>query len=224
MWPSGDAAGFDMTCNCEATDRHFGPTRAKNDLAAYRRRGATGTARRLLRMVGDCQVQVETLLDIGAGVGILHHELLARGVRSATHVEASRAFVQAAQDENGRRGQAGRVTFLHGDFLTLAPTIPAADLVTLDRVLCCYHELEPLLLTSAARSRHYWAASFPRERWYVHLGNRWANWRRARAGNAFRTFVHPVAQIYRLLAQAGLRPLMVSRRLVWETVVCIRES
>ena len=41
----------------------------------------------------------------------------------------------------------GRVTFLHGDFLTLASTIPAADLVTLDRVLCCYHELDPLLLT-----------------------------------------------------------------------------
>jgi magnesium-protoporphyrin O-methyltransferase len=175
-------------------------------------------------MIGDCQVQVETLLDIGAGVGILHHELLAREVRSATHVEASRAFVEAAQDETGRRGQVGRVTFLHGDFLALAPTIQAADLVTLDRVLCCYHELEPLLLTSAARSRRYWAASFPREHWYVRLGNRWENWRRARAGNAFCTFVHPVAEIYRLLAQAGLRPLRVSRRPVWETVLCIRES
>ena len=29
-------------------------------------------------MIGDCQVQAETLLDIGAGVGILHHELLAK--------------------------------------------------------------------------------------------------------------------------------------------------
>ncbi|HEY7027151.1 MAG TPA: class I SAM-dependent methyltransferase [Gemmatimonadales bacterium] len=213
-----------MACNCEATDRHFGPIRAQNDLAAYRRRGATGTARRLLRMIGDCQVQVETLLDIGAGVGILHHELLARGVSSATHVEASRAFVEAAQEETGRRGQTGRVEFLHGDFLALAPSIAQADLVTLDRVICCYPEYEPLLLTSAALTQRYWAASFPRERWYVHLGNRWENWRRARAGNAFRTFIHPVAEIYRLLAQAGLRPLSLTRRLVWETVVCIRES
>lgn len=175
-------------------------------------------------MIGDCQVQAETLLDIGAGVGILHHELLARGVERATHVEASRAFVEAAQDETGRRGQDGRVTFLHGDFLALAPAIPSADLVTLDRVLCCYHELEPLLLTSAAPSRRYWAASFPQDRWYIHLGNRWENWRRARNGDAFRSFVHPVTRIYQLLAQAGLRPLLVSRRLVWETVVCIRES
>ena len=213
-----------MTCHCEATDHHFGPARAQEDLAAYRRRGATGTARRLLRMVGDCQVQAETLLDIGAGVGILHHELLARGVGTAMHVEASRAFVQAAQDETGRRGQGERVTFLHGDFLALAPTIPAADLVTLDRVLCCYHELDPLLLTSAARSRRYWAASFPRDRWYVRLHTRWENRRRARDGDAFRTFVHPVMRIYRLLAQAGLRPLRVSRRPVWETVLCIRES
>jgi hypothetical protein len=74
-----------MTCHCEATDHHFGPARAQEDLEAYRRRGATGTARRLLRLVGDCQVQAETLLDIGAGVGILHHELLARGVGTAMH-------------------------------------------------------------------------------------------------------------------------------------------
>jgi hypothetical protein len=114
------------------------------------------------------------------------------------HVEASRAFVQAAQDETGRRGQGGRVTFLHGDFLALASTIPAADLVTLDRVLCCYHELDPLLLTSAALSRRYWAASFPRNRWYVHLYTRWENHRRGRNGDAFRTFVHPVARIYQL--------------------------
>src|SRR4029453_16590373 len=112
-----------MTCHCEATDPHFGPARAQEDLEAYRRRGATGTARRLLRLMGDCQGQAEALLALRAGGGILRHELPARGVGTAMDVEASRAFVQAAQDETGRRGHGGRVTFLHGDFLALAPTI-----------------------------------------------------------------------------------------------------
>jgi hypothetical protein len=51
--------------------------------------------------------------------------------------------VQVAQDEANRRGHAEQVQFLHGDFLALAPAIAPADLVTLDRVLCCYPELEP---------------------------------------------------------------------------------
>src|SRR5262245_20095992 len=116
-----------MTCCCEATDRHFGQARARDDLATYRRRGPTGTARGLLRMLGENSIQAETVLDIGAGVGVLHHELLARGVGTAVHVEASQAFVEAAQDEAGRRGHSGRVTFLHGNFLALAPTIAPAD-------------------------------------------------------------------------------------------------
>jgi Methyltransferase domain len=213
-----------MTCHCEATERHFGPARAQKELAAYRRGGPRGTARLLLRMMRESQVRADTLLDIGAGVGVLHHELLHDGVRAAVHVEAARAYMEAARDEAQRRGQAERVRFLHGDFLTLVDTIGPADLVTLDRVICCYPELEPLLLGSAARARRYWAASFPRDVWYTRLHTRWQNRLRARAGNAFRTFVHPIARIYELLRSTGLRPLRVYRRPVWETVLCIRED
>jgi 16S rRNA A1518/A1519 N6-dimethyltransferase RsmA/KsgA/DIM1 with predicted DNA glycosylase/AP lyase activity len=37
-----------------------------------------------------------TLLDIGAGIGVLHHELLERGVGRAVHLEAAAAYVAAA--------------------------------------------------------------------------------------------------------------------------------
>jgi magnesium-protoporphyrin O-methyltransferase len=213
-----------MTCHCEATDRHFGAARAESELAAYRRHGPSGTARLMLRLLRETGARADTLLDIGAGIGVLHHELLANGVGTAVHVDAARAYVQAAQEEADRRGQVGRVQFLHGDFLALVTAIMPADLVALDRVLCCYPELEPLLLASAARTGRYWIASFPRDLWYVRLHTRWQNYLRARAGNAFRTFVHPVARIYDLLSRSGLRPVRVWRRPVWEVVVCIRED
>jgi hypothetical protein len=213
-----------MTCDCAATDRHFGTARAQKELAAYRRHGPKGTARLVLRLLRETHTRADTLLDIGAGIGILHHELLADGVHTAVHVEAARAYVRAAQEEASRRSQAARVQFLHGDFLALAPTLMPADLVTLDRVVCCYPELDPLLVASAARARRYWAASFPRDRWYTRLHARWQNHFRARAGNAFRTFVHPVARIYDLLSYSGLRPLRVWRGPIWEVVICIRED
>jgi magnesium-protoporphyrin O-methyltransferase len=212
-----------VTCHCEATDLHFGPARAEEELATYRRRGPTGTARRLLGMVRRAGIHADTLLDIGGGVGVLVHELLTdNGAGAAVYVEAARAYVDAARQESTRRGHRERVRFLHGDFNALASAVGPADLVTLDRVLCCYPELDPLLLASAARARRYWAASFPRNRWYVRLHAGWQNWRRARAGNAFRTTVHPVERIYELLSNAGMRPLLVSRRPVWEIVLCER--
>jgi hypothetical protein len=213
-----------VTCHCEAADRHFGATRADEELAAYRRRGAQGTARRLLRVLKEHHVRVETLLDIGAGVGVLHHELLADGVRAAVHVEASDAYLQTAQEESTRRGHAARVEFVHGDFVTLAPEIMPADLVTLDRVICCYDRLEPLVGVSAARARRWWAASFPSDWWYTRLHARWENWRRARVGNAFRTFIHPVARIYELLGWSGLRPVRVWRGPIWEVILCVRDG
>jgi ubiquinone/menaquinone biosynthesis C-methylase UbiE len=139
-----------VTCHCEAADRHFDTARAEQELAQYRRRGPRGTARRLLHLLRKGGVRPETLLDIGAGVGVVHHELLADGVATAVHVEASSAYLQAARSESVRRGQAERVEFVHGDFVALAPGIASADLVTLDRVICCYDALEPLLAESAA--------------------------------------------------------------------------
>jgi magnesium-protoporphyrin O-methyltransferase len=212
-----------MTCHCEAADRHFAADRAGDELATYRRRGPQGTARRLLRLLEENGVRAETLLDIGSGVGVLHHELLADGVRTAVHVEASNAYIQTALRECARRGHSGRVEFMHGDFVALAPEIAPADLVTLDRVICCYDQLDPLIAASAARAQRWWAASFPHDRWYTRLHARWENRRRARAGDAFRTFIHPVARIYELLGWAGLRPVRVWRGPVWEVILYMRD-
>ena len=101
------------TCHCEATDRHFTPERAQGELATYRRRGPTGTARLMLESVRMLGLTPDTLLDVGAGIGVLHHELLQDGlqsaVHSAVHVEAAAAYVEVARSEAVRRGQASRV-------------------------------------------------------------------------------------------------------------------
>ncbi len=207
---------------CSSTDRHFTSVRAEKELRRYQRRGPTGTARRLLRMLGEEQVRVESLLDVGGGVGVLHHELLAAGAGAAVHVEAASAYVEAARGEAARRGQLSRVEFVHGDVVDLAPTLEPADLVTLDRVLCCYPDLQPLVETTAAKARRYWAASFPRERWLIRLKMRWENARRARAGSQFRSYLHPVAMVYSLLEKAGLTPLQVHRSPFWEVMLCVR--
>lgn len=207
---------------CDSTDRHFTAARAETELKRYRRKGPSGTARRILRLLREAQVRAESLLDVGGGVGVLVHELLAAGAKTAVHVEAAGAYVDAARSESARRGQESRVSFLRGDVVDLTAALRPADLVTLDRVICCYPDVEPLVLVTAKQARRYWAASFPRERWFIRLKMRWENARRARAGSEFRSYVHPLSEVYSLLARAGLSPVGIHRGVFWEVVLCRR--
>jgi len=209
---------------CDSTDRHFTSARAKSELRRYRRRGPTRTARRLLRMLNDAQVRAETHLDVGGGIGVLAHEFLAAGRGTAVEVEVAGAYLEAARDEAARRGHSDRLVLRHGDAVDHAPDLPPADLVTVDRVLCCYPDLQPLLQATADKARRYWAGNFPRDRWFIRLKTRWENARRARAGNQFRTYVHPVPAIYEMLRRAGLTPIRIHRGPFWESVVCIRQN
>lgn len=212
------------SCSCEFTDRHFTRARAEQELARYRRRGPTGTARLLLHSIRVLGLDAETLLDVGAGIGVLHHELLRASVQHGVHVEAAAAYVEAARAEARRRGQESRMRFLHGDFLALAPSLASADLVTLDRVVCCYPDLDPLLRAAAAKATRYLALSFPHDRWYMRAHRRLQNGRRRRAGNPFRTFVHPVSRIHDVLQEAGFQVRIARKTLGWEADLCVRLS
>ena len=163
-----------------------------------------------------------TLLDIGGGVGAIQHELLAAGVSSATSADASRAYIKAAQQEAERRGQAGRVTYHHGDFVELAPGIEGADIVTLDRVICCYGDMEALVKLSAEKAHRYYGLVYPRSVWWtkavVWLEN-FLQWVRR---HPFRAFVHSSAAVDAVLRDNGLERLVHHETLFWQVVVYTR--
>src|SRR6266508_4007771 len=114
-------------CQCRGMESQFDRGEAERKLRAYRRGGPVLSTR--------------TLLDIGGGVGAIQHELLKAGAARATDVDASNAYLDAARAEAARQGHADRATFHHGDFVALADAIAPADIVTLDRVICCYHDM-----------------------------------------------------------------------------------
>jgi magnesium-protoporphyrin O-methyltransferase len=126
---------------------------ASKDLRRYRRRGPTPPTRRLLDAIRAQGVRGATLLDIGGGVGAIQHELLADGAGHATAVDVSTAYLEAAGSEHARRGTSDRFERVAGDFVALCPDLAPADIVTLDRVLCCYPAMEDLVAASAARAR-----------------------------------------------------------------------
>jgi magnesium-protoporphyrin O-methyltransferase len=202
-------------CHCHATEAQFGPKVARRDLARYRRRGPDTTTRLLLASIRATGIRNARLLDIGAGIGVLHHELFGPIVSEAVHVEAAPAYITVAQEEDERRRQTDRVKYLLGDAVGLGGDLPSADLVTLDRVICCYPDWEQLLRASAAKAERVFAMSLPHDRWHVRAVVAAENLGRRLRGNLFRTFVHPIAAIDRVLGQLGFRRSYAGGTVAW---------
>jgi len=193
---------------------HFDAKIARRDLESYRKKGAGPTACLLRDMLVNAGAADGTLLDIGSGIGGLTFELLERGVESATAVDASSAYLAAAAQEATRRDRLQAVEFRQGDFLDVGSTIPPANVVTMDRVICCYPAFESLLNEALRHAEHYFAYSYPRDLWYVRAAIAGENTVRRLKRNPFRAFVHPVARMTLMIERAGFR--LAARRQSWQ--------
>src|SRR3990172_7589916 len=126
-----------MNCTqCQGIEELFSEDFVARELKRYRKRGPDKTTRMMIEALKKEQLEGLTLLDIGGGLGAIQHELLRAGVGSATDIEASWAYLNAAKTEAVRQGYAERVRYQHGNFIDVAANVPPADIVTLDRVIC----------------------------------------------------------------------------------------
>ena len=209
-------------CQCEGIERQFGSKVARWELRRFRRRGPIGTTRVLIEALRRDGIAGASILDVGGGIGAIHHELLAAGAREATHVDVSPDYLDVAREEAQRRGHAKRVQFVRGDFVELAPGLPSADIVTLDRVICCYPDVEALVAVSAAKARRVYGAIYPREGWWMRLSLGAVNVINRLRRTAFRVYLHPPATIDAILRRHGLAPRSAQRTLAWEVVLYTR--
>jgi magnesium-protoporphyrin O-methyltransferase len=207
-----------------ATGRHFNQKKAAKELALYRAKGPGPTTRLLLAALTDAGAVHGCLLDVGSGIGALTFELLDRGLTSAVGVDLSPAHVATATDEAAGRGRSGSTQFLHGDFLDLVDRLPSADIVTLDRVVCCYPHYGRLLAESLRRTGGCFAFSYPRDVWYVRASVWLENLARRITRNAFRTFVHPASAMENAIRQSGFARVASGGTRTWCADVYMREG
>ena len=209
-------------CSC-CYDDAFDQKHAEAKLRAYRRKGPGRASIALADALGVGGLEGRTVLDIGAGVGALHHLLLDRGAASAVDVDASGPYLEAARSEARRRGIADRIRFEHGDFVAMAPAIETADLVALDRVVCCYGDIDALVGRAAERTRQRLGVVLPPDgrfaRFLVGLFNAWELARRSR----FRIYAHPHARVVAAARAGGLVSAGKSSVGIWRLLVFERQ-
>lgn len=210
-----------MTCctgHCAASS--FFTTRiAERDLRRYRRRGPDASTRMLLTELRRQPLNDLHLLDVGSGIGVIPRELAAAGLASATLADASPAYLDVARRNLGSCYGSRPTQFIAGDFAQTGTTLPHADsdvdIVTLDRVVCCYPDADALLRAAAARSRRLLAFTHPSDHWYMRVGFALMNFFFRLARNPFRIFVHSPRRMASVLEAAGFVRSTHSESLVW---------
>jgi magnesium-protoporphyrin O-methyltransferase len=215
-----------MSCcgQCQGIESLFDQGIAHRELKHYRKKGPAKETRMLLDVLRDSDIEAATLLDIGGGIGAIQHELAREGVRQVIGVDASTAYLEAARTEAERQGYADRAQYIHGDFVDIAPNIEAADIVTLDRVLCCYHDMKTLVGLSAARAGKIYGVVFPQDTWWMRVGFSVINAFQRLRRHPFRVFVHQTQAVDALLGEMGFEKCYHRHTLLWQVVVYERST
>jgi SAM-dependent methyltransferase len=212
----GPACGPGCAC---AVGNEFGEATARSELRTYRKSGPPRTTGWLLDGLRGDGVEGLTILDIGAGVGAVHLELLKAGAASAIDVDGSPAFVSVAREEGARQGVSERVRYVVGDFVPLAPTVAPVDLVALDRVVCCYPDMGALVRQSVARARLRYGLVYPRDTWWIRAGAAVLNGVSRLARRRVRAYVHRTADVDAIVRGAGFEPRFARAALFWQVAV-----
>ncbi|NIS81625.1 MAG: methyltransferase domain-containing protein [Anaerolineales bacterium] len=211
-------------CQVAGIEEYMGPRMAAMELEHYRKKGAVKTTRLLLDALKSEGVEGMTLLDIGGGVGVLQHELLKAGAKEAISVDASRSYLEAAQEEARRQGHMDRLRQHHGDFVELAGKLPEADVVTLDRVICCYDDMEKLVGLSAERALKFYGVVYPPDHWLLRLLTWLENLYHRVRRSQFRAFMHATEAVDTMIRNAGLERCYTHETLLWHVHVYRRPS
>jgi magnesium-protoporphyrin O-methyltransferase len=212
-----------MSCSqCVGLERQFSDPVARRDLRRYKKRGPPASTRLLLDGITALGVSDKSFLDVGGGIGAIQHELMAAGASGGTHADASSAYLEASRAEAAARGYDDRILYIEGDFVEMQNDVPSADVVTLDRVVCCYPDMPALIDAAASHADRALGLVYPRSRRLIRFGIRVINWVQGIRRHPFRVFLHPPADVEAQVARRGLDKRSHTETFLWRITVFTR--
>ena len=205
-------------CDARGCDRFFGRWFARRVAASYRKKGLDGTARRIVEFAASRGIEGASVLEVGGGVGEIGIELLKRGASRALTLELSPAYDEEAERLLREEGLQGRAERRLHDIAADPDAIERADVVVLNRVVCCYPDYRRLLGAAADHAERAVVFSHPPRNAVSRLVVATQNLVFRLLRREFRTFAHPPREMIAVLEERGLRRTYDHRARVWQIV------
>ncbi len=204
-------------------DEIFNDRMARADARRYLRRGLPQRARRLLVAIQNTTaLHGATMLEVGGGAGGLTVELVRAGVARAQLIDASPAYVGEARRVAGESGVADRIDIRHGNYAEAGTPVDGAEIVIMDRVVCCFPDWRSLLERATRQPTRVIGLTYPRGRTWVSLLVRAVNAGMRLTRRTFRMQHHSPAALHSYLESTGFRPHVAGHRGMWEVLVATR--
>jgi SAM-dependent methyltransferase len=205
--------------------RHFDAKTAER-LAKGQDPGLVAVSQRLRDALLSVDPNGTSVLELGCGRGGLLLQLVQAGAARATGVDLSTAGIGVARDRFERARLSDRVALSVGDG-AVVPLEPH-DWVILDRVMCCYPDVERLLANTLPAAKRIFAFTVPTSRGWRGKLARFVEW----FENAWNTlfgqpcpgYVHDLSLIEARLSAAGFRPRHRDRHRLWHIAIYERSA
>ena len=202
-------------CPSAVCEEMFNPRFARRSLRRYRKKGLDAIERGMVASVSG-ELAGARILEIGGGIGTIQAELLAAGADRGEIVELVAAYEPYARELAQEKGLEHRSTFRVGNVLEQPGSVARADVVVLNRVVCCSPEGVRLAGVAARLTERILLLSFPRDRFLVRAILRLLNAVLSLMGRSFRAFVHPQAALYAAAQGQGFEVAATGHGFVWE--------
>jgi hypothetical protein len=194
----------------------FSPRVARRSLARYRSKGLDEIERRIVASAKETGIRGARVLEIGGGIGVIQAELLDGGAATGEIVELVGAYEPYARELASEKGIADRVTFRVADLMERSDDVEPADVVILNRVVCCSPDGIELTGIAGRLARRALVLSYPRDVMWVRLGVGLINVGQRLFRRSFRAFVHSPAKLRAAVEEQGLRATDLGRTTFWE--------
>jgi predicted RNA methylase len=211
-------------CRAGPCEELFRPRVARRSLEQYRSKGHGDLDRRLVEVASEGGLEGARVLEIGGGIGTIQAELLEAGAEQGEVVELVSAWEPYARELARDKGLETRTSFRLADVLESPESVEPAEVVVLNRVVCCSPDGVRLAGAAARLAARTLVLSFPRDSVWIRIGVRLLNAGMWVARRSFRVFAHPRDALIGAAASEGLRLAATGREGVWEYAVLRRSA
>jgi magnesium-protoporphyrin O-methyltransferase len=203
-------------CRSGVCEEMFKPRKARSTLRRYRKKGLDNLEREMVSIASAQPLTGARVLEIGGGIGTIQAELLAAGAARGEVVELVSAYEPYARELAREKGISDRSTFRIADVLEDPQAVAPADIVVLNRVVCCSPDGVRLTAVAGKLAGRLLLLVYPRDRVVVRVGTRVVNGVFRMVGRSFRVFVHTPYSLSAAARAEGLSVAATSRTFAWE--------
>jgi magnesium-protoporphyrin O-methyltransferase len=210
----------DIKAHCCGADLLFDEKTAKKQYKSYLKKGPSKVTKKLIEQL-SLQNTEKTLLDIGGGIGALQWWFLNNSGESTIGVDASSGYIKLATEHALKSGFENQTNYILGDFTEVAPALPKVDILTLDKVICCYPNYKDILETASEKANII-ALSYPMDGIVADafrgLGVLYMKFKK----NPFKPYIHRVSDVRLTMKNLGYQRVNHTLSFPWNVETYVK--